>query len=367
MKILATVISAGERVRTKLTVNPYLFSLIVVGLAFGVQHAINLFLVEDVYLFLIVSIFLSAWYGGIGPGMSATVLSILLADYFFIEPKFQILQSQREVLRVGLIFLEGLLFSLLSESRKRGESERNKAYKAEHKSRKMVERALRSREEFMSVVSHELKSPITSQKGFIHIALMIAHKKGDKEYEKYLVKIEQQTNKLTTLINDFLDISKLQVGKLKMNFSQFDFNELVHEVVEELNATDIKHRICVQGKTTADYYGDRLRISQVLTNLLTNAVKYSPNSKKVDVDLRDSRKNITVAVKDYGIGMSKKDQGKLFSKYYRVEGTDEKNFKGFGMGLFIVAEIIKLHEGKISVKSNKGKGTTFTMVLPITH
>jgi two-component system CheB/CheR fusion protein len=348
----------------RLKVNPYIFCLCTVAIAFFIQHAINSFLVEDVYLFLIVAMFLSAWYGGFFPGLLATVLSIFLADYFFIEPKFLILQSQREILRVSLILLEGLLFSLLSESRKRGEMERDKAYRAEHKSRKMVERALRSREEFISVVSHELKSPITSQKGFLHIIKMQTQKTGQSEYEKYITKIEQQTNKLTTLINDFLDISKLQVGKLKMNFSKCDINQLLLEVVEEIRATGANHEIIIIGSISTPVLCDRLRISQVLTNLLTNAIKYSPNAKTVEIELVENKKHVKISVKDHGIGISQKDQKKLFSKYYRVEGSNENKFMGFGMGLYIVSEIIKLHHGNIILKSTKGKGSKFTFSLP---
>src|SRR4051812_32562510 len=105
MEFLAKVILAGEKFRTKLTINPYVFCVLVVAVAFGLQHFVNQFLIEDVYLFLIFAIFLSAWYGGFLPGMLATIISIFLADYYFIEPKFQILQSQREVLRVSLILL----------------------------------------------------------------------------------------------------------------------------------------------------------------------------------------------------------------------------------------------------------------------
>jgi len=145
----------------------------------------------------------------------------------------------------------------------------------------------------------------------------------------------------------------------------FNLNELVIETVQDILYTNSKHNINVFHDFECQIDGDKDRIGQVLINFLTNAIKYSPSSDKVEVWIRRSAKAcVSVSVKDFGIGIDEKDHEKIFERFYRVDGKEEQTFPGFGIGLFIAKEIIQRHSGTIGLTSQKGKGSVFTFTLP---
>ena len=222
------------------------------------------------------------------------------------------------------------------------------------------------KDHFISIASHELKTPITSIKGYIQILESIYSESDDAFLKKSLAAVDKQIVKLTNLISDLLDLSKLKLGNLHLVKESFNMNELIEEVVEEMRLVKQDYTIDVTLQTNAEVFADRERIAQVLVNFLTNAIKYSPRNKLIKVKsvLKDNYFKITV--KDQGIGISKQSQQKIFERFYRVEGTNEKTYPGFGIGLFISAEIIHRHNGKIGVRSTPGKGSEFYFCLPLT-
>ena len=127
------------------------------------------------------------------------------------------------------------------------------------------------------------------------------------------------------------------------------------------------HKIKVQLHANPAVYADKDRIAQVIVNLFTNAIKYSPKAGEIIVSLNTIGDNLLISVKDFGIGISKEDQARVFERFYRAAGKDEKTFPGFGIGLFIVNEILALHNGKIWVESEKDKGSVFYVSLPVNH
>jgi signal transduction histidine kinase len=171
--------------------------------------------------------------------------------------------------------------------------------------------------------------------------------------------------KLTRLISELLDLSKIESGKLELHKTEFSLADLVEETVQDVRHTTAKHAIIVNSDFEGKIYADKDRISQVILNLLTNAVKYSPDSDSIEVSLDGNKKLTTIRIRDYGIGIDKKDHQKIFERFYRVEGRSEQTYPGFGIGLFIATEIIHRHYGTISVESEKGKGSLFTVTLPI--
>jgi signal transduction histidine kinase len=145
----------------------------------------------------------------------------------------------------------------------------------------------------------------------------------------------------------------------------FNLNDVVSETVHEMQHSN-RHSILVKYDGEYTVYGDKDRIGQVILNLLTNAIKYSPNATRVDVSLHQmDERNVCVTVKDYGIGIDQKDHDKIFERFYRVQGWSEQTYPGFGIGLFIASQIIHRHQGSINVKSEKGKGSIFSFSLPI--
>ncbi len=225
--------------------------------------------------------------------------------------------------------------------------------------------AISVRDEFISVASHELKTPITSVKMFTQVLKKHSEQIGDIKAVSHLTKMDKQLNKLTELIYDLLNVSKIQAGKMEFSYAIFDFDKAVREVVDVLQQTSDKHTLVIEGATEMKIYGDEERIGQVVNNLISNAVKYSPRGVEVIVQLSSDKQNVQVSVKDYGIGMSEEHLGRIFERFYRVYDNNDKTFPGLGIGLYISSEIIKRHGGKLWVESIPGQGSTFSFSLPI--
>ncbi len=220
------------------------------------------------------------------------------------------------------------------------------------------------KDEFISIATHELKTPITSLQVFAQILEKKLASKNNRELKQYSTRITKQVYRLTELINDLLDVSRLQLGKLAFEKTAFDLPQLVKEIVDGLAQTSDKHDIIIKGKIKHFVYGDEDRIGQVLTNLLSNAIKYSPEGKKIIISIKDELRFAVVSVQDFGIGISDEHKAHVFERFYRAYGESEKSFPGLGMGLFISQEIIKRHKGKLSFVSKEGKGSTFSFTIP---
>jgi signal transduction histidine kinase len=222
------------------------------------------------------------------------------------------------------------------------------------------------KDEFISIASHELKTPITSVKAYAQILGQRFRKIDDLKSVELAEKMDVQLDKLTSLIGDLLDVTKIEAGRIQFNESHFDFNELVNATVEDLQRTTKKHRITKALESPVAVYGDQDRLGQVINNFITNAIKYSPQADKIIIKTYVDKAKVSLAVQDFGLGLSKVDQAKVFERFYRVSGSDQNTYPGLGLGLYISSEIIKRHKGRIWVESKKNKGSTFCFSLPVT-
>ncbi len=220
---------------------------------------------------------------------------------------------------------------------------------------------------FIKIANHELKTPVTTIKGYVQLLKKMRGGSDDKFLVNSLNTIENQINKLNHLMGELLDISRIESGKLPLHKGDFSLLKLVTETIEDIKAADQSHHINFELSDAKDIevFADKDRITQVLNNLLTNAIKYSPNAKEVNVKLYVDGKCAVVSVEDFGIGMDELELTKIFDRFYRVSGEDEVTFPGFGIGLFIVKDIVDRHEGKIWVESEKQKGSKFYFALPL--
>lgn len=225
--------------------------------------------------------------------------------------------------------------------------------------------AITLRDDFISVASHELRTPITSIKMFTHVLKRQAKQLGDEKAIKNLVKMDKQLNKLTDLIYDLLNVSKIQAGKIVFEAKKFDFDALMKEVTDVIGQSMTKHSIILEGKTDKKIFGDEDRIGQALNNLISNAIKYSPKAHKIIIKLSSDITTVRVSVQDFGIGMAKQHHEKIFQRFYRVTDEKDNTFPGLGIGLYITNEIITRHGGKLWVESQRGKGSTFSFSLPV--
>lgn len=222
------------------------------------------------------------------------------------------------------------------------------------------------KDDFISIASHELRTPVTSVKVFTQVLLKMFNQLPDKTPVKYLFKMDAQIDRLTMLINDLLDVSRFQEGKIEYKQELVNLKQLVTDVVGNLQAISEKHTIVYDGQFDAYIIADKDRIEQVIINLINNAIKYSPNSDIVEVKIaQDSLSQIIVSVHDYGVGIPEEYREKIFERFFRVYDDKEKTYPGLGMGLYISQEIIKRHNGKIWVESKIGKGSTFYMSIPL--
>lgn len=227
------------------------------------------------------------------------------------------------------------------------------------------------RDDFIKMASHELKTPVTSIKGYVQLLLTMykdRHKTNtsfsDHAIQSSLTIIDKQIVKLNRLMSELLDLSRIDSDRLELTMQDFSLNNLVVETVADVQQTT-RHEITIDSGTECKVYGDRDRIGQVMLNLLANAIKYSPKTNSIEVSVYQPAKNcVAVSVTDHGIGIEEQHHQKIFERFYRVEGKSEQTYPGFGIGLFIASEIIHRHNGAINVKSEKHKGSTFTFTLP---
>ncbi|HEX7737060.1 MAG TPA: PAS domain-containing sensor histidine kinase [Ktedonobacteraceae bacterium] len=217
---------------------------------------------------------------------------------------------------------------------------------------------------FISMASHELKTPLTAVKLQTQLVRKRLEKHSQHEAATALARVEVPVKQLERLITELLDVSRMQAGSLEYRRERVDLDELLREVTATIYHLHPSHTILVRGSMQTSLIGDRDRLGQVFTNLLSNAIKYSPDAEAVEIDLSPSEDLVTVHVRDHGLGIPREQLDKIFERFYRVTDLRQRAIPGLGMGLYIVAEIVKQHGGTITVDSAVGKGSTFTVTLP---
>jgi two-component system sensor histidine kinase/response regulator len=222
------------------------------------------------------------------------------------------------------------------------------------------------KDEFISIASHELKTPLTSVKGYIQLLQRSLNRDDKTMAQNHLEKASIQLEKLNELIVDLLDISKIESGKMKFNMKSFCADDMVNNAIEMLQHSNPDFKITRLGKTDEMIFGDEMRLEQVVINFVTNAIKYAPGTNQVNITINIKDEKLYLAVKDFGIGISKEQQDKIFDKFYRVEENSNR-FNGLGIGLYICSEIINRHGGTIGVNSVPDEGSEFYFIIPITE
>jgi PAS domain S-box-containing protein len=219
------------------------------------------------------------------------------------------------------------------------------------------------KDEFIGLASHELKTPVTSVSGYLQILERTL--KDDNQSKAFVKKAVLQMNKLSSLIADLLDVSKINTGKMPFNFTSFDLIHLLKEVKDMMQHSNSSHTLVFECQTDElIVYADRQRIEQVIINLVSNAIKYSPNASKVVIHYLTAYEKAIVSVQDFGAGIPEEEQKLIFERFYRVKNT-ASHIAGLGIGLYISNEIINRHHGSLSVASKPGAGSTFTFEIPV--
>ncbi|MFS2185345.1 PAS domain S-box protein [Mucilaginibacter sp. Mucisp84] len=218
--------------------------------------------------------------------------------------------------------------------------------------------------DFIGMVSHELKTPLTSLAAIIQVAQKKLAQSDDQFLSDAMEKANQQARRMATMINSFLNISRLEAGKLLIEKQPFDLGQLLQEILEETRLTVTSHIFSLKECSNLTVNADRDKIISVISNLISNAVKYSPKGRQIDISCKLNGNMVIVSVKDEGMGIKPEDLGYIFDRYYRVETNHTRHISGFGIGLYLSAEIIKRHGGEIWAESELDKGSTFYFSLP---
>jgi signal transduction histidine kinase len=358
----------------------YLLSIPVIGLALLAmllgQHLLPQFVFFDAPMFLAVIIIASIW--GTGPALFAVLLGALLLDYFALPPlrDFSV-QTGEGLLQLLPFLIAGVLVAVITSQR---EQTRQRARRAERETliyadeltqiNTQLEEANRLKGQFLSIVSHELKAPMTTILAHTQLLQRRLQKRSETisdaaRLREGLEKIEAQTEHMNSLVDDLLDWSRIRSGKMELHLTQCDLGAICRDVVEEQRL--VSGRVIELGLplTPVLLQADRHRLGQVVTNLVSNALKYSPEQAPVwvVVDMYDSE--AVMRISDYGPGIPEDQRKQIFELFYRTPEAQSSVKPGLGLGLAICKEIVQRHEGQICCESVVGKGSTFIVSLPL--
>jgi signal transduction histidine kinase len=233
----------------------------------------------------------------------------------------------------------------------------------------------RMKSQFLSIASHELKTPITAMSGFLQVALRRVRRLSEGEVPAplgdglraitdQLEVVYRQTGKLARLIDELLDVSRIQTGRIEFRYGDVDLSELANEVATRMQLTTTAHEITVRRDSASVVTADRDHLEQVLNNLVTNAIKYSPAGGSITIDVRPEGDGVRVSVTDQGIGIPEKELDAIFGLFYRSPDRAARDAAGMGLGLYISREIVVRHGGRIWAESGGAKGSTLNVVIP---
>jgi len=326
---------------------------------------------------LLLAIVLEAFIWGVGPALLSVLLASLALDYFYIPTNEQItLKNWDGLIQILPFFLVGIVIAIISGQR---EAARRRALFAEQtlqehaanleEANQELKEVNQMKDKFISMASHELKTPITTIRGQAQIMLRRLSKQKELPRELAnvpvaLEKIDEQTRRLNALVDDLLDLSSIRAGKIELRLSSCDLREVCGSVIEEqrqLSGRDIELE---QSSPPVTLNADCERLSQVIINLISNAIKYSPEKSPIRVSVLQQEKTVQLAVRDCGEGISKDQQKHIFETFYRSPDAQTSKKSGWGLGLAICKDIVERHSGRIWCESHKGEGSTFFVELP---
>jgi signal transduction histidine kinase len=233
----------------------------------------------------------------------------------------------------------------------------------------------RMKSQFLSIASHELKTPITAMSGFLQVALRRVRRLSDGEaaapiaealrgITEQLEVVYRQTGKLARLVDELLDVSRIQTGRIEFHYGDVDMGELANEVATRMQLTTTTHEISVRRDSQSVVTADRDHLEQVLNNLVTNAIKYSPTGGSITIEVRPDDGGVRLSVTDQGIGIPEQELEAIFGLFYRSPDRAARDAAGMGLGLYISREIVLRHGGRIWAERAAEKGSTLNVVIP---
>jgi signal transduction histidine kinase len=234
---------------------------------------------------------------------------------------------------------------------------------------RQIEAANRHKSEFLANVSHELRTPLNAIIGFSEVLLEKLFGELNAKQAEYIDDILSSGRHLLSLINDILDLSKIEAGRMELEVTKFDMPSAIENALLLVRERAVRRGIKLQrdlDRRLGDFTGDERKVKQILVNLLSNAVKFTPEGGQVSVSANVGESALIVSVTDTGIGIAKEDQDAIFEEFRQAGADYAQKHEGTGLGLTLTRKFVEMHGGKIWVESEPGQGSTFTFTLPIT-
>ncbi len=334
---------------------------------------------SSLFAVCLLGVILATWYGDQQAGLLTTTITALSIDYLFIPPSYSLLITHFSSLIDLIVFcITGIIATIVIDkikntrdilAYKKKEQEYLELLLTLEKQNLQYQKEVKARDEFLSIASHELKTPLSAMLLQIQTALHNIRNVSLANFSvesllRMLQSTEQQSKRLSKMINDLLNVSLITTGRIELEKEEVDLSELVKDVVERFTEKAEKEgspiKIHVQEKVIGEW--DKLRIEQAVTNLISNAIKYG-NSKPIMVEVIKRGAVGELTVNDQGIGIPKDRQEKIFERFERA--VSNHHYKGLGVGLYITQQIVKAHHGKMRLDSKPNDGSTFIVELPL--
>jgi signal transduction histidine kinase len=352
----------------------YGVALLCVGLATFVRFAAHpVFLEDHQFATFYLAVIISAWFGGAGPALLATALGGLIGHYCFVAPRYSFAFADADdAMTVGMFFLVSVsitLFSgLLHRTLRRAQAYAERLQSSEREKNRLYEEARHANEakdRFLATVSHELRTPVGGI--LLWSKLIKAGTLGEARRQDAMEKIIQCAEDQSQLVNDLLDTSRIIHGKMQVDMLPVDLTAVVRSSVDgvQAEARAGKIELCLH-ESDAVVLGDGTRLRQVVSNLLTNAIKFTPPGGHVEVRLNCEKGTARLQVTDSGEGISPEYLPKMFIHFSQADTSLTRKHGGLGLGLYIVKEIVEMHGGSVWAESKGlGRGARFTVTLPL--
>lgn len=352
----------------------YFVAVWTVALAFLVTLLLSSVVTPGMSPIFLVAVIVSAWRGGLGPGLFATALSAFASAFVFLPPAFTLRVDRDDLLQLANFVLVSIVIGTLGAARRKAESDREALLSREKQARIDAERANAVKDEFLAAVSHELRTPLTTIKTLTR--LLLRKRPSEEERQEYLADIASECDRQIDLVHNLLDLSRIKAGGMQLKLQQVDIGEVVRacEKIERIEASEHHHEFRIEiAPDLPAALAEHSALRRALCSVIENAIKYTPDGGVVSVRARREDENITIEVEDNGPGISPVDLPHVFKSFYRGQAeapaafsnSDKQEVPGIGLGLHLARVLVETMHGSIDVRSGVSSGSVFTIRLPV--